>query len=158
MSLFDLTQEGKHIMEMDDIDEQTVKDTLEGLGLHDKFANYSAIIKTLNADTDALANAIKQLQEKKKHVENKVARLKDMALYSMKELDMTKAGNAVHSIVLRKGTKMSKLVIDEGADFPESYLVATLKEDKAGLKKALKDGAEFKGYHLENGEPSILIR
>lgn len=158
MNLYDLTQEAKAILAMEDIDEQTINDTLEGIGLEDKFASYSAVIKTLRADVDALAGAIKQLQEKKTHVENKIARLKDMALYSMQELDMDKAGNAVHSITLRKGTKLSKLVIDEGVDFPYQYLVTSQKQDKAGLKKALKDGAEFDGVHLEDGEPSVLIK
>lgn len=158
MNLFDLTQEAKHILAMDDMDEQTINDTLDGMGLEDKFANYSAIIKTLNADTDALANAIKQLQEKKKHVENKVARLKEMALYSMQELDMTKAGNAIHSITLRKGSKGSKLVIEDDAYFPDLYIDMVEKRDNAGLKKALKDGDEFEGIHLEDGEPSVLIK
>jgi len=159
MNLFDLTQEAKHILAMDDMDQQTISDTLEGLGLEDKFANYSAIIKTFNADTDALANAIKQLQEKKKHVENKVTHLKDMALQSMQDLDMTKAGNAVHSITLRKGSAMSKLVIDDGTEFPKSFITMVEKQDNAGLKQALKAG-EFncEGVHLEDGEPSVLIK
>lgn len=158
MNLFNLTQEAKHILAMEDIDEQTVNDTLEGMGLEDKFASYSAIIKTLNADTEALANAIKQLQEKKKHVENKVTHLKDMALHSMQELDMTKAGNAVHSLTLRKGSKQSKVVAADDAVFPTTFISMIEKRDNAGLKKALKEGAEFNGFHLEDGEPSILIK
>jgi len=75
VNLFELTQQAKKILAMEDMDEQTINDTLEGLGLDDKFANYSAIIKTLNADSDALANAIKQLQSKKQATDNKVARL-----------------------------------------------------------------------------------
>ena len=158
MSLFNLTQEGKHLMEMEEFDEQTVKDTLEGMGLQEKFASYSAVIKTMNSDTDALANAIKHLQEKKKHVENKVKRLKEMALYSMQELDMTKAGNAVHSITLRNGTRLGKVVAEEGAMFPESFITMVEKYDNSGLKKALKDGVEFKGFHLEDGEQTVLIK
>ena len=158
MNLFNLTQEAKHILAMEDMDEQTINDTLDGMGLEDKFANYSAIIKTLNADTDALANAIKQLQEKKKHVENKVKRLKDMALYSLQELDMTKAGNAVHSLTLRKGASLSKMVMEENAKWPASYYVTTEKEDKAGLKKALKEIDMFDGFYLEDGDPSVIIK
>jgi hypothetical protein len=158
MNLFDLTQQQKHILPMDDIDEQTVIDTLEGLNIEGKFASYSAVIKTLNADSDALANAIKQLQEKKKYTENKVSRLKEMAMNSMMDLDMTKAGDAIHSLTLRAGSKMSKVVHDDTAQFPIEFVSLIEKFDNAGLKKALKNGSEFKGYHLENGEPSILIR
>jgi hypothetical protein len=158
MNLFNLTQEAKAILAMEDIDEQTINDTLEGIGLEDKFSSYSAIIKTLNADSDALANAIKQLQEKKKSTENKVVRLKEIAMNAMIELDMIKAGDAIHSLTLRTGSKMSKVVHDDTAKFPIEFVSLIEKYDKAGLKKALKNGAEFEGYHLENGEPSILIR
>ena len=158
MNLFDLTQEAKAILAMEDVDQQAIDDTLEGLGLDDKFSSYSAIIKTLNADSDALAGAIKQLQDKKKSTENKVSRLKEMAMNSMMDLDMTKAGNAVHSLTLRAGSKMSKVVHDDTAQFPIEFVSLIEKFDNAGLKKALKNGSEFKGYHLENGEPSILIR
>ena len=158
MNLFDLTQEAKAILAMEEMDEQTINDTLEGIGLDDKFSSYSAIIKTLNADSDALAGAIKQLQDKKKSTENKVSRLKEMAMNSMMDLDMTKAGNAIHSLTLRAGSKMSKVVHDDTAQFPIEFVSLIEKFDNAGLKKALKNGSEFKGYHLENGEPSILIR
>ena len=158
MNLFDLTQEAKAILAMEEMDEQTINDTLEGIGLDDKFSSYSAIIKTLNADSDALAGAIKQLQDKKKSTENKVSRLKEMAMNSMMDLDMTKAGNAIHSLTLRAGSKMSKVVHDDTAQFPIEFVSLIEKFDNAGLKKALKNGAEFEGYHLENGEPSILIR
>jgi hypothetical protein len=158
MNLFDLTQEAKAILAMDEIDEQTINDTLEGIGLEDKFSSYSAIIKTLNADSDALAGAIKHLQDKKKSTENKVSRLKAIAMNSMIELNMKKAGDAIHSLTLRAGSQMSRVVHDDTAQFPIEFVSLIEKFDNAGLKKALKNGSEFKGYHLENGEPSILIR
>ncbi len=158
MNLFELTQQAKQIYAMEDMDEQSVKDTLDGIGLDDKFASYSMVIKTLNADGQALANAIKQLQEKKKHVENKVIRLKDMALYSMQELNLKKGGDAIHSLTVRKGSKGSQLRIDEGIPFPNEFISMIEKYDNAGLKNALKDGAVYDGIHLEDGEPSILIK
>jgi hypothetical protein len=158
MNLYELTAQAKEVLSMDDIDKQTIEDTLEGLGLEDKFASYSAIIKTWKADSEALSNAIKQLQDKKVANENRIARLKDMALYSMKELDMTNGGNSVHSLTVRKGTALSKLVIDEGVMFPEEFVSFVAKEDKSGLKKAIKDGSEFEGFSLEDGEPSLLVK
>ena len=132
MNLFELTAQAKQVLSMEDIDQQTIEDTLEGLGLEDKFASYSAIIKTWKADSEALSNAIKQLQDKKVTNENRIARLKDMALYSMKELDMTNGGNSVHSL--------------------------TVKEDKSGLKTAIKNGSKYDGVKLEDGEPSLLVK
>lgn len=158
MNLYELTAQAKEVLSMEDIDPQVIEDTLEGMGLDDKFASYSAILKTWKADSEALSNAIKQLQDKKATNENKIARLKDMALYSMKELDMTKAGNSVHGLTLRKGTSLSKLVPIEGAIFPEEFVSFVAKEDKSGLKQAIKDGQQFEGFSLEDGEPSLLIK
>ena len=158
MNLFELTHEAKTILAMEDMDEQTVKDTLEGLGLEDKFASYSVVIKTLGAEEEALKTAIKSLGDKKQVVVNKVSRLKESCLQAMLELDMTKAGNAIHSITIRKGSKGSKLVIDDDAHFPDLYVDMIEKRDNAGLKKAIKDGDTFEGFHLEDGEPSVLIK
>lgn len=158
MNLFELTAQAKQVLSMEDIDQQTIEDTLEGLGLEDKFASYSAIIKTWKADSEALSNAIKQLQDKKVTNENRIARLKDMALYSMKELDMTNGGNSVHSLTVRKGTTLSKLVIDEGVMFPEEFISFVAKEDKSGLKTAIKNGSKYDGVKLEDGEPSLLVK
>ena len=158
MNLFELTHEAKTILAMEDMDEQTVKDTLEGLGLEDKFVSYSVVIKTLGAEEEALKTAIKSLGDKKQVVVNKVSRLKESCLQAMLELDMTKAGNAIHSITIRKGSNLSKLVIDDDAHFPDLYVDMIEKRDNAGLKKAIKDGDTFEGFHLEDGEPSVLIK
>jgi hypothetical protein len=158
MNLFDLTQQAKAVLELEEFDEQTVSDTLEGMGLDDKFASYSAVIKTLNADTDAIADAIRHLQDKKKTTENKINRLKEIALFAMQELDMVKAGNAIHSLSVRKGVSLSKLVLDDGSKYPLEFISLVEKHDNAGLKKALKNGIEFKGVHLEDGAPTITIK
>ena len=46
MNLYELTAQAKEVLSMEDIDKQTIEDTLEGMGLEDKFASYSAILKT----------------------------------------------------------------------------------------------------------------
>jgi hypothetical protein len=159
MNLYEMTQQQKHILAMEDVDQQTIDDTLEGLGIDEKFASYSVVIKTMNADSDALASAIKQLQDKKKSIDNKVKRLKDVALQSMQELDMKKAGNAIHSLTIRKGSKGVKLVVeDETYPCPPNFVKLAEINDMAGLKKAMKAGDTYEGFHLEDGEPSILIK
>jgi len=84
MNLYDLTAEAQKILELDDIDQQTIDDTFEGIGLHDKLANYAAIVKTLKAEEEAIADAIAKLQEKKKAKANRAAYLKSIALESCK--------------------------------------------------------------------------
>jgi len=159
MNIFELTHQAKAILSMEDIDSQVIEDTLEGLGLEDKYASYSAVIKTEQAEEKALAEAIKALQTKKATKANKIAALKDIALESMEALNLTKGGNAVHGLTVRKGAAQSQLKIDIDAEWPSDFLIPSEpKEDKKGLKAAMKEGSEFEGFKLVDGDTSLLVR
>jgi len=158
MNLFELTQQAKKVLDMEDIDTQVIEDTFEGMGLEDKYASYSAVIKTEQAEVKALADAIKQLQDKKVAKTNKIAALKNMALESLQALNLTKGGNAIHSLTVRKGTSQGQLKIDIDAKWPSDFLIMEPKEDKKGLKEALKEGSTFKGFSLVDGDASLLVR
>jgi len=41
MNLYELTAQAKEVLSMEDIDSQVIEDTLEGMGLEDKFALFS---------------------------------------------------------------------------------------------------------------------
>ena len=158
MNLYDLTAEAQKILELDDIDQQTIDDTFEGIGLHDKLANYAAIVKTLKAEEEAIADAIVKLQEKKKAKANRAAYLKSIALESMQALKLNEGGNAVHGLKIRKGTSNGQLEIADTAKWPFEFIKVVNKEDKAGLKQALKEGRDIEGFALVDGEPSLLVQ
>ena len=158
MNLFELTQQAKKVLDMEDIDPQVIEDTFEGMGLEDKYASYSAVIKTEQAEVKALADAIKQLQDKKVAKANKIAALKNIALESLQSLNLTKGGNAIHSLTVRKGASQGQLKIDIDAEWPSDFLILEPKEDKKGLKEAMKGGSEFKGFSLVDGDASLLVR
>ena len=158
MNLFELTQEAQSILSMEDIDPQAVEDTLEGLGLEDKYASYSAVIKTEQAEEKALGEAIKALQTKKVTKANKIAALKDIALESMQVLNLTKGGNAIHGLTVRKGASLGQLKIADDANWPDEFVSHEPKHDKKGLKAAMKEGSEFEGFSLVDGDTSLLVR
>ena len=158
ISLYDLTAEAQKILAIDDLDQQTIDDTFEGIGLDDKYASYAAIIKTWKADSEALSNAIKQLQDKKVTNENRIARLKDIALDSMQTLSLNNVGNAVHGLKIRKGTSRGQLEMTDTAKWPFEFIKVVNKEDRAALKQALKDGQEVEGFSLIDGNDSLLVQ
>ena len=158
MNLYDLTNEALTILAMDDIDQQTINDTFEGMGLDDKYANYSAIIKTLKAEEEAIAGAIAKLQDKKKATANKAAELKSNALESMQALSLTKVGNAIHGLKIRKGARNGQLEMADTAKWPFEFIKIVNTEDKAGLKQALKDGQEVEGFALVDGNDSLTVQ
>ena len=86
MNLFDLTAEAQKILELEDIDQQTINDTFEGIGLDDKYAAYAAVIKTLRAEEEAIADAIAKLQDKKKARANKAASARPSSLTRLNRL------------------------------------------------------------------------
>ena len=158
ISLYELTAEAQQILAMDDIDQQTIADTFEGIGLDDKYAAYAAVIKTLKAEEDAIADAIKKLQDKKLAKANKAAYLKEAALVSMQTLELHEVGNAIHSLKIRKGTNRGQLEMADTAKWPFEFIKVVNKEDKAGLKQALKEGRDIEGFALVDGEPSLLVQ
>ena len=158
ISLYELTNEAQAILAMEDIDQQTIEDTFEGIGLDDKYASYSAIIKTLKAEEEAIAGEIKRLQDKKLAKANKAAYLKEAALVSMQTLELHEVGNAIHSLKIRKGSKLGQLEIADTAKWPFEFIKVVNKEDRAGLKQALKDGQEVKGFSLVDGNDSLLVQ
>jgi len=158
MNLFDLTAEAQKILELEDIDQQTINDTFEGIGLDDKYAAYAAVIKTLRAEEEAIADAIAKLQDKKKARANKAASLKENALESMQALKLSEGGNAVHGLKIRKGTNRGQLEIADTAKWPFEFIKVVNKEDKAGLKQALKEGRQVDGFSLVDGKDSLLVQ
>jgi hypothetical protein len=42
--------------------------------------------------------------------------------------------------------------------FPEEFVSFIAKEDKSGLKTAIKNGSQYDGVKLEDGEPSLLVK
>jgi hypothetical protein len=76
----------------------------------------------------------------------------------MQALKLNEGGNAVHSLKIRKGTNRGQLEIADTAKWPFEFIKVVNKEDKAGLKQALKEGRDIEGFALVDGEPSLLVQ
>lgn len=157
ISLYELTAEAQKILEIDDLDSQTIADTFEGIGLDDKYAAYAAVIKTLKAEEEAIADAIAMLQDKKKAKAKKVEDLKADALESMQTLNLSNVGNAVHGLKIRKGASRGQLEMADTAKWPFEFIKVVNTEDKAGLKQALKEGRNIDGFALIDGNDSLTV-
>ena len=72
MKLFEINEAIKKIADRDDIDQQTLIDTLDSLKLtrDAKLDGLAGLIERDTADIDFLANKIKQLTEQKKQRQN----------------------------------------------------------------------------------------
>lgn len=100
-------------------------------------------VKELNAEAVAIKTEKDRLSARETSKKNKAESLKK---YLMSVLDGSKFETAKCSVSFRKS---DVLQIDEGATIPEEYFKHKAPEiDKAGLKKAIKNGLELDGVSI----------
>lgn len=150
-TLYELTTQASMLYEMlqnEVIDEQIFNDTLEAMGAGEKVESYCKVIKQFQSDAEMFKTEIDRLTARKKTAENAVERMKAALLLFMQQTgkDKVKAG----SFAVSTATTQAVNITDENA-IPCIYLVEQPpKIDKAGIKKALKDGEQINGAELIN--------
>lgn len=157
-TLYELSASARDLYEMlqaEEIDEQTVNDTLESMGAEEKLVSYCQIIGQLKADSEMYANEARRVAARKKTVENSIERMKtavhDYLVACNKDSD--KAG----TFAIRLTKSASAEIVDPSA-VPAEYLVPVEpKFDKTTIRKKLLAGEEIAGAQLVYSE-GVTIR
>ena len=99
-----------------------------------------------------------KLSAKAKGVANKRAWAEGVVLANIQASGKTSAGHGLHVAKLRKPSKI--VIIDDESKIPQRYMgyKTEINVRKAAIKQAIKDGAEVKGAHLEDGKTTITIK
>lgn len=159
-SLYELTEDIvilQSMMEDEDVDEQALKDTLEGSegAFDDKIESYCKVIKNLEADAEALKKESKRLSDKKKVIENNIARMKKAMMDALIVTGKREAGGLIKAKIQKNGGALPLIVDLEGADLPEEYRKVEYSADGAKIREALDNGEELafarygeRGEHL----------
>jgi len=119
-----------------------------------KAEGYVKAIKNYKAESDAIAEEIKRLQEKKKVCENAVNRMKTALSTSMDIFGMNKVQAGLFKISLT--TSKAVNIIDENA-IPENYKRVKYEVSKTDIKKAIESGETIEGAEIVENK-SITIR
>jgi hypothetical protein len=142
----------------EDIDPQTVLDTLEG-----ETDLYEALVLVAEkvGETEALAKGlegyIKGLQERRTRLTKTAETLRNVILSAMESADIP--GIVSPSITLSKRELSGKLVVEDEAKVPAKFFAPQdPKLDKKALTEALKEGEDVPGTRLSNGGISLTIR
>ena len=145
-TLYELAETEKQLIELfevDDIDEQTLTDTIEGLDIDGKLEDYCYVLRQLESDQRVFKEEADFFAAKAKRAENGIKRLKNGILnyLLMTNKKKTEAG------LFKISTRESKAVdIIDANKIPADYLIQQPpKIDKAGIKKAINSGAEIDG-------------
>jgi hypothetical protein len=141
----------------DDLDEQTLADTVEGLvNLHELL---SAIIRgALEAEAmvNAMDDLISNMHTRSERLEARAKRLRQIVRDAMANAHIAKLTQPDFTASLRNGTP-HVTITDEQA-IPESFLSYRPHINKREILDALKDGAEVAGAALSNPEMVLSVR
>ena len=158
-NIFELKGDYLQIMEMmddPDLDQQTLKDTMEGIegALEDKFDNYVYVAKQEQGDINVLEETIKQLQARKKSKEENLKKLKKVMTDVMNATGKIVFKTAKHSYWVQKNPKSVVIDTEDVRAIPEEYLTFKNPEpNKTAIQKAIEEGKDFSGLaHIEQTE------
>ena len=128
------------------------EEMIEALNMakEEKIENICLWIKNLQAEAIALKTEKDNFADRERVTKNKIESLKK---YISHVLDGQKFETTKVKVGFRKSTSLEIL---ESAIIPDNFLITKTEVDKAGLKKAVKDGLEVEGVYLsENRNISI---
>lgn len=158
MNLYEMTQAAMQLYAMladEEIDEQTVTDTLDAMGVGDKLEDYCKVIRQFEADAAAFKAEKDRFAAKQKRAENAVLRLKSAMLTYMQTAGEDERQCGVFDVKVSHSRSVNVT--------NESLIPATYRKpqpdaiDKAGLRKALFAGEVIEGAELVTND-SINIK
>ena len=144
-NLYELTSNYETVLNMlydEDIDEQMILDTLEGIEgeIEDKADGYAKIIRELEAMRDAKTEEMHRQQDGAKRLDNKIKLLKQNLFNAMKQTGKTKfATNLFTFNIAKNGGKQALTDTDK-------------------IRQALENGENLPFAHLEPRGESLRIK
>lgn len=164
-TLYDITGRALALMQMaddEDIEPEVFKDTLDGIEgeFDDKIETYCKVIKNIEADAKAVAEELKRLQTKKKHLENTVSRMKETILEAMRLTGKTSSGGTILKASIQKNGGVLPLIMDEpvAEDLPEEFRITKYEANNEAIRKALDEGIELPFAHYGERGESLRIK
>jgi len=155
-ALYEITGELKNTLqtlESLDLDEQTIKDTLEGIELEfdDKVVSIAKFIKNLESTAEAIKQAETEMSKRRKSLENKAMKIKDYVVNNMQTIGKTKIQSPFFDVTIRKNP--ASVVVEDIDQIPAKYFVMPEVEpqlDKKAVKAAIESGEVVKGAFIQN--------
>ncbi len=150
MNIYEITGYALELMELldaEEIDEQTVADTLESIGADEKIDSYCKIIRSYENDISGIDTEIDRLKALKERAEKNIDRMKAALDGFMVATKKDKAKTRLFTISYRPSSAVE--ILDESL-IPVKYIKVKKETvpDKAAIKKVLDRGGEVAGCKL----------
>lgn len=162
-SLRDLSKEMIEVRDLamdPDIPPEALRDTLDGIEgmFNEKAVRVVDVINNSDSDVAAIDAEIARLQARKKVIQNAQSSLKEYLRDNMEATGINKIECPFFVITLAKGRDIA--VVDNEDALPDDYVrvMTTVAPDKVAILKALKEGEDIPGAHLEKSRSSVRIK
>lgn len=155
MKLYEIAQQYtsalESLYESDELDEQTIRDTLEGLEgeLHAKMEAVAAMALNIEAHAAAIKNAEKRMADRRKAQERKAQSIRAYLKQIMEQLNLKTMEGVQFDLKIKKNPP--SLIIENEDLLPGEYWYVPDPEkevDNAKLKDALQNGVEVPGAKI----------
>ena len=146
------------LAEFPETDEQTLRDTLEGLT--DLKEILASVVRSYLDDVtlaEALGLRIAGLQKRLARYEDRAQKKRGLVLSAMEEAELKQLIEADFSVSIRRAT--SPLIVTAESEIPAPWWKPQPpKLDRQGLVLALRGGAAIPGVALGNGQMTLYVR
>ena len=161
MSLYELTSDLKELQDIDftEVDAEQLEAVKVAIKeqIVNKGTGIIAVVRNLEADTEAIKTEIKRLQDLKKSKENRIENLKKYTKECLEEADIKKVSTALGNISIRKLPGSVEVLEEDSIPVEYKKEVITLTIDKKAILSDLKEGVVVPGVTLKTGT-SLLIK
>lgn len=142
-----------------DLDEQTIKDTKESVGLllEEKSNQLELILKDLESKEEKCKEIADFYAKKAKQASEKRKALKELIITTMTGLGAKRLETETGTFTIKNNAP--SLIIDDESLIPQKFIthISSTKIEKNEIKKEIKNGAEIPGVHLETTQ-SLLVK
>ncbi len=150
MTLYEMTQAAKTLYDLfsnDEIDENAVNDTLEGMEAELKLEDYCKVIRQLKSDAVQIKAEADRMTKKQTALENSVKRLNANVLSFMDATGKKSEKAGVFTVKVSESKAVN--IVDEAKLPKEFFIEQPAKVDKASIRKKLMADELVNGAELQ---------
>lgn len=137
-----------------------VRDTMQAIGgeFEEKGKALATVVLHMDTDVEALDREIERLNDRKRAIKARQDSMKEYLRENMEAAGIKKISCPLFSITCVEGREIA--VIDDEKKLPDELVKVKVETspDKNAIARALKDGKDVPGAHLERAKSSIRIK
>lgn len=159
MTLYEMSAAARELyalLEAEEIDEQTLRDTLEAMGAEDKLLAYIHVQKQMEAEYKAFEAEAERIDNRMDALRERIKRLQAAISDFMQATGQKKAKAGTFDISLRS---YQHVEIDDPDKIPAAFLrtkPAETHPDKKAIMQALRNGESIEGVHIEQTFSAVV--